>query len=264
MYTVLPLALLAYGVGVHSGAGLVRAATIASAIACAVGGGNAYNDLRDQVCDRYNRPRRPIVSGRLSERYVRRLVHVLFGGALLLAVTTSSWRTILFVVLLIASSLLYSDSIKRIPGLKNAFVGLWCAVLPWGAALDVVDAEMALPAIATVALFVTQKELFADVYDLEGDVAAGVRTIPAIAGPRGAIAVVALLNVVSFLLVGMSGGPPAIPGLRTAAALVACVNVAGLLIVVARLTSVRIRAFLEVQKFVLIGGCVALFALLAW
>jgi hypothetical protein len=51
---------------------------------------------------------------------------------------------------------------------------LWCGLLPWGAALDVVKAEAALPTMATVALFVMQKEMFADIYDLEGDVAARV------------------------------------------------------------------------------------------
>ena len=263
LYTAFPMALLSYGIAVDGGASPMRALIITVAIACAVTGGYAYNDLRDQQLDRRNRPRRPIVSGRLSERYVRRLVHALFGGALLVAIAAGSWRTFAFMVLLIVSSWLYSDGIKAIPGVKNAFVGLWCGVLPYGASLDVVEAAAVVPAMAAMALFVTQKELFADVYDLDGDVAAGIRTIPAVVGVRGALVVVALLNITSFALVYLAGAIPAIPGLRTAAAVVACVNVAGLLVLSCRITQTTLRAFLELQKVFLIGGCIALFAALA-
>jgi 4-hydroxybenzoate polyprenyltransferase len=262
-YTVLPLALLSLGIAVDAGVEPVRAAVVVAAIACAVAGGYAYNDLRDQRLDRHNRPRRPIVSGRLSERYVHHLVYALFGGALLVALTSRSWRTVVFMTLLIVSSHLYSDSLKSIPGVKNAFVGLWCGVLPYGAALDVVKAEAVVPAIAILGLFITQKELFADIYDLDGDVAAGVRTIPALIGVRGALVLVGLLNVASFLFVRLTSAVPAIPGLPAAAVFVTCVNVVGLLLLSCRITRTTIRAFLEVQKLFLIGGCVALFAMLA-
>lgn len=263
IYTVLPLALLTYGIGVEAGAGRGHALTAAAAIACAVAGGYAYNDLRDQRLDLRNRPRRPLVSGRLSERYVRHLVRALFGAAFLLALTTRSWRTAVFVAVLIASSRLYSDSVKRVPGLKNAFVALWCGLLPWGASLDAVTGTTALPAVAIVGLFILQKELLADVYDLDGDRAAGVRTIPGIAGPFPAMVLVALLNAALWTLVRIVVTVPVIPGLPAAATGVASVNVLASLAVLCRITPVTVRALLELQKLFLLGGCLALFALLS-
>lgn len=260
LYSVVPLALLSAGIGIAVSAARVHVMASAAAIALAVAGGYAYNDLRDQLRDQHNRPRRPLVSGRLSARYVRHLVTALFGTALLLALVTWSWRTIVFVLLLIVSSCLYSDAIKYVPGLKNVFVGVWCGVLPWGASLDAVDLATAMPAIAIVALFIMQKELIADVYDLDGDVAAGVSTIPGIVGVRIAVLLVALLNLGSWMLVRRVDTVPVLAELSAAAAVVASVNVLALLVVSCRVTSITVRAFLEMQKVFLIGGCLALFA----
>jgi geranylgeranylglycerol-phosphate geranylgeranyltransferase len=263
LYTVIPLALLAYGVAVAATVRESDAFAAAAAIASAVAGGYAYNDLRDQRLDRLNRPRRPPISGGISEQYARRLTAGLFAAALLLAASTRSWRTMLFVVLLIASAAAYSDHLKFVPALKNAFVGAWCGLLPWGAAWEEIDPATALPAIAIIGTFILQKEILADVYDLEGDAAAGVKTIPGAIGRRGALALVAVLNALLWLLAdGVAGVPILIP-LPTAAATVAAVNVLTLLLVLLRPTPRTIRAELELQKFFLIGGCLGLFVLLA-
>lgn len=262
LYTVLPLALLSYGLGLTVGAEAWHALPAAAAIACAVAGGYAYNDLRDQTLDRHNRPRRPIVSGRLSARAVQLLLSALFTAAFFFALWTFSWRTIAFIVLLIISACVYSDFMKQIPGLKNIFVGLWCGVLPWGASLDVIQPATALPAIVIVALFVMQKELLADVYDLEGDVAAGIRTVPAIVGPRIALGIVAMLNVASWMLVRVLDTGEFFVALRTAGEAVATINILAMIIVFLKITPITIRAYLELQKFFLIGGCLGLFTLL--
>ena len=101
LQTVLPLTLLAYGIGMTLGDSHMRVAVAAIGIACALAGGYAYNDLRDQPRDRINRPARPLVSGRLSDSQVKRFVTLAFGGAVLAAAATASRLTIAFIVVLI-------------------------------------------------------------------------------------------------------------------------------------------------------------------
>ena len=241
------------------GAQPLRAAVASMAIACALAGGYAYNDLRDQDCDRLNRPGRPLVCGRLSPRAVKRIVVVAFAAAMLLAIATGSLATAVFVSLLIASACLYSDGIKHTPGLKNAFVALWCGLLPWGASVERMRWSV-MPAVAIVALFVMQKELIADLYDREGDAAAGIATIPVMMGSRIALALVALLNVALWLFVRAAPAPDALPYLHMAAQMAASINALSLCAVFVRTTSVTVRAYLELQKVFQIGGCIGLFA----
>jgi len=263
LYTVLPLALLSYGIGTAIGVPKTHVIAATVAIVCALAGGYAYNDLRDQRRDRVNRPARPLVSGRLSDRQVKRFLAVSFGAAVLLAISTASLMTMAFIDLLIVCSLLYSDVIKHVAGLKNVFVGAWCGLLPWGASLDHVTAATILPAMAIVALFVTQKELVADVYDRDGDAAAGVATIPVIMGPRIALALVMALNVLSWMLVRSAITLPAFLHLAWAAEVAASVNALSLCIVFFWITATTVRAYLELQKVFMIGGCIGLFAMIA-
>jgi geranylgeranylglycerol-phosphate geranylgeranyltransferase len=261
LYSVLPLVLLSCGIGAALGVAPLHLAAAATAITCALAGGYAYNDLRDQQLDRLNRPRRPLVSGVLPEPYVRRMVLVLYGNALLFAAATASLRTIAFVVLLTGSACLYSDAIKHTPGLKNVFVGIWCGLLPWGTALDRTTVAM-WPAVLLVMLFITQKELLADVYDRPGDAAAGVRTIPVLCGPRAGLALVAMLNAVLWVVARGAADVPVLVHLPRAGEVVPVVNLVALAAVFYRMTLVR--ACLEVQKAFMIGGCLALFAALIW
>ncbi len=260
LYTVAPLALLSYGIGIATGTPTSHALGASLAIACALGAGYAYNDLRDQASDRVNRPRRPLVRGLVTPRHVGRLLAVLSGLAVLLAITTRSLPTIVFIILLIACSFAYSARIKNVTGLKNAFVGLWCGILPWGAALERASIETMVAAALIVALFVTQKEMAADVYDREGDAAGGVATIPVAFGPRAALALVTALNVASLLLARSSGPAPLLAPLSLAGAVVASINIVSASAVFAKITPSTVRAYLELQKIFQIGGCIALFA----
>lgn len=261
-YTVVPLALLSYGIGKALDVPPLELIAGTMAIAFAVSGGYAYNDLRDQACDRVNRPARPLASGRLTRVEVARFTAVAFGAAILLATATLSVATIGFVALLVLSGVLYSDAVKRMIGLKNAFVGAWCGMLPWGASLDRASVATVLAAAAIIGLFVTQKELVADVYDRDGDAAAGIRTIPVAMGQRIGLALVAALNVSLFML-ARHGPVPPLPYLRETAVAVAMVNAASLCVVALRITSFTVRAYLELQKVFLIGGCIGLFAAIA-
>jgi geranylgeranylglycerol-phosphate geranylgeranyltransferase len=262
LYTVLPLTLLSYGIGLATGVPAVRLIAGTAAIALAVAGGFAYNDLRDQSCDRVQRPARPLVSGRLTNREAARFVTIVFAAAMLLAIATVSPVFLAFVALLIVSSLIYSDAVKPVAGLKNVFVGAWCGLLPWGPSLDRVAPATLLTAAAIIALFVTQKELVADVYDRDGDAAAGITTVPVAVGPRLALAMVAALNVLLFVVVRWGGAIPLLPHLSSAGEVVASVNVLALGVVLLKMTSATVRAYLELQKVFLIGGGIGLCAAL--
>jgi len=261
LYTVVPLALLAYGIGAATGPSQLRAAAAAIAVACALAGGYAYNDLRDQSTDRVNRPARPLVSGRVTSRQARWFVTLAFIAAAIVAMTTASALTVAFILVLIACLCLYSDAVKHVAGLKNLFVGAWCGLLPWGASLGHVAAATILPAIAMVGLFITQKELVADVYDRDGDAAAGVLTIPVLLGSWPALAIVLGLNLALWAVVRNAGAVPVLMHLSTAGQLVAIVNSLALCAVALRVTKTSVRAYLELQKIWLIGGCIAFFAM---
>lgn len=258
----MPLAVLAYGLGAATGPSHLRAAAAAIAVACALAGGYAYNDLRDQSTDRVNRPARPLVSGRVTPRQVRWFVALAFIVAVIVAMTTASPFTVAFILALITCLFLYSDAVKHVAGLKNVFVGAWCGLLPWAASIEYVAAAAILPAIAMVGLFVTQKELVADVYDREGDAAAGVLTIPVLFGSRPALTIVFGLNVALWAVARGAGPVPVLPHLSTAGQLVAIVNSLALCAVALKVTNTSVRAYLELQKIWLIGGCIALFALI--
>ena len=262
LYTVVPLALLSYGIGIANGVPRGHVIAAAAAIACALAGGYAYNDLRDQNADRLNRPARPLVSGQLSTGAVQRFVAILFGAAVLLAMATASLRTVMFIVLLILSSQLYSDAIKHIVGLKNLFVGVWCGLLPWGASLDNVTTRD-LAAMALVAIFITQKELIADIFDRDGDAAAGIRTIPVTIGPRAALAIVVALNVLLCFPLRSAGNIRILPHLGSTAEFVAIVNLLVLCVVLLKATRKSVRLYLELQKIFMIGGCIGLFVMTA-
>lgn len=255
LQTVVALALLAYGIGMTTGVPPLELLAGTLAIACAVAGGHAYNDLRDQACDRVNRPSRPLVSGRLTERQARRFIALMFGAALVFAIATRSLVTIVFIVLVILASVLYSIAIKPIMGVKNLFVGAWCGVLPWGASLERAETATVVVAATIVALFITQKELVSDVNDRDGDASAGIRTVPVVVGPRVALLLVAALNVALFL-VARAAPAAVLPELRFAAQLAAVLNAIALCVITA-------RVYLRLQKVFLIGGCVGLFAMIA-
>ena len=255
LQTVVALALLAYGIGMTTGVPPLQLIAGTLAIACAVAGGHAYNDLRDQACDRINRPSRPLVSGRLTEPQARRFIALAFCAALVFAIATRSLVTIAFIASVIVASMVYSIAIKPVTGLKNLFVGAWCGVLPWGASLDRAETATVVVAAAIVALFITQKELVADVNDRDGDAAAGIRTVPVVAGPRVALLLVAALNVALYL-VARAAPAAVLPELRFAAQLAAVLNMIAL-------CGVTARVYLRLQKTLLIGGCVGLFAMIA-
>jgi len=113
-----------------------------------------------------------------------------------------------------------------------------------------------LPGVVLVALFIAQKELVADVRDLAGDAAAGVRTIPVLLGARAALALAVALNAALAWLAYRADEIPLLVHLPRVMTVVAAANVLALLLLR------RAGPYVLLQKALVLGGCVGLFAAL--
>jgi len=139
--------------------------------------GNVANDIFDREADRIDKPERPLVSGRVSERAAF-LLGGLAGGLGLLAAYFVSARLLWLAVAALGVMLVYSPLLKPagLPGnLAVATIGSLPPV--YGAlALGAPRAGLVPFAIATLLHFA--RELVKDVEDMPGDRALGRRTVP--------------------------------------------------------------------------------------
>jgi len=161
------------------------------------GAGNALNDWRDIDIDRVNRPNRVLVKGDLSPRFALNLSIGLNALALGTAISVG-WEVFCIVVTAIALLLLYNLWAKRIPGLGNAVIALLGGMtfMTGGLAADP-KMWLALPGPLIPALFAVLlhliREIVKDAEDIEGDLQAGVTTLPQILGIRTALVVALVL-----------------------------------------------------------------------
>ena len=171
--------------------------------------GNTWNDIRDVVADRVNRPNsRPLAAGRVSPGVADLIV---FDGALLglaCAGLVSGW---LFLAALaaLAAMFAYSPLLKPRPLLGNVAVALVAGSPPFYGALaaGVPGGGMVPWVLAAWLHFV--REIVKDVEDEPGDRTIGRRTLPIVVGRRPALVIAAgagLLFVPASLLLPRSAG----------------------------------------------------------
>jgi len=174
--------------------GLRAAALGALAAFGAASGANALNDVVDRRADAVNRPRRPVAAGRVGVRAALAAAVVAYAGAVALGFAVSPVAGALALAW-VAATALYSLAVKRVPLASNA---LAAAVAASPLVMGGVTQGRPGPSSAPFALaFLAHlaREIVKDVEDLEGDSAAGVRTIAAAAGPRAALTVARLVIV---------------------------------------------------------------------
>ena len=173
------------------------AAVLATVLA--VGGGMAINDYFDRDIDRVNRPDRPIPRGAVSPREALAFSLVLFGVAVLLAVTLPTLAVAIAVVNLLAL-VAYTEFFKGLPGLGNALVGYLTGstFLFGGAAVGGrLESVLVLFALASLATFA--REVIKDVEDVVGDREEGLRTLPIVYGERRSLALAAVVLALAVL-----------------------------------------------------------------
>jgi 4-hydroxybenzoate polyprenyltransferase len=151
------------------------------------GGSMAFNDWRDMRVDAVNRPRRPLVAGRIAPNAVVGLAAGLFAAGLVAALVVGP-RFAVAGAGLVAASLLYSGRLKAIPFVGNVTVAtvmsypVWCWLLA-GASPDAGYLAVCL----AVVLFRLGAEIIKTAEDWRGDAACGLRTVATIATARGAL-----------------------------------------------------------------------------
>jgi 4-hydroxybenzoate polyprenyltransferase len=163
------------------------------------------NDYFDVPNDRVNAPTKPLPSGQITVDGA-----LLFGGFLYLStLVAAAWLEPRELRLLVASSaavtLAYTPVLKKIPLVKTVAVAGVVALSPAAGALAVsssgsfplasssLSPALAAVAPACLALFfaISGRELLMDAADARGDGAAGVPTLPVVAGRRATLALAA-------------------------------------------------------------------------
>lgn len=185
--------------GYHAVGGRGASGVVSLAFLCALatGGGNIANDIFDSGIDAVNKPRRPIPSGRLSFRAAWAWYAAMTGTVAALALVLLSWPVAGLVLAWQASLFAYARWWKRMWPAGNLAVSAISGSALFGGAVVAGRPEFAVLPVAIASAFVACRELVKGVEDLEGDRAAGARTLATIAGRRNAarIAAAAMLAV---------------------------------------------------------------------
>lgn len=171
--------------------------------------GNTWNDIRDVVADRVNRPGgRPLAAGQVSRGLADLIV---FDGALLglaCAGLVSGWL-FLAAVAALAVMFAYSPLLKPVPLLGNLAVAVVAGSPPFYGAVAVgVPAAGIVPWVLAAWLHFV-REIVKDVEDEPGDRTIGRRTLPIVVGRRPALVIAAgagLLFVPASLLLPRGAG----------------------------------------------------------
>jgi geranylgeranylglycerol-phosphate geranylgeranyltransferase len=178
-----------------------------------LGAGNALNDYCDAGVDRWNRPRRPIPSGRIRPRTAVFLAAALFAVGNALGALALPSRALPYPILNSLLLILYGRCSKRVPLLSNLAVAwLAASVFLFGGAIRGARNGELLVLAAGAFLTTFAREVLKDVEDLPGDIRMDARTLPRLIGPRRAarLARLALLPALALLLVPvvlLSPGP---------------------------------------------------------
>lgn len=155
------------------------------------------NDLVDVDLDRANGKRRPIPSGLVSKSQAWTFVLLAFGMAVLLTAITLSQISLIIITLMLVIGIMYSMPkialMKRfmIKTVSIASFYMLCALLGMTSAYNL-DIAIGHPVLVTgvlltLALMVFISSTLNDMGDIDGDKAAGRRTIPIVIGKDSTI-----------------------------------------------------------------------------
>jgi 4-hydroxybenzoate polyprenyltransferase len=171
--------------------------------------GNTWNDIRDVVADRVNRPgTRPLAAAQISRGLADFIVFVGTLAGLTLAALVSG-RQVLAALAALAVMFAYSPLLKPRPLLGNVAVAVVAGSPPFYGALAVGLPAAGLVPWVLAAWLHFVREIVKDVEDEAGDRLIGRRTLPIAAGRREALVVAAgaaLLFVPVSLLLPRNAG----------------------------------------------------------
>lgn len=172
----------------------------AAASFLAIAAGFALNDAIDFREDRVNNRWRPVARGLLEASAAVRTYQILAAAALICAFLSGSLMSIGVAGLMLAAISSYSFRLKRVWFAKNIFVAATVALLPVIACGSHHDRAAMWLFVPTLSLWSLQKELLADVRDIEGDRQAGLVTFAIRMGRRWSAFWAANINAVLWML----------------------------------------------------------------
>jgi geranylgeranylglycerol-phosphate geranylgeranyltransferase len=161
------------------------------------------NDILDADLDKANGKKRPIPSGLVSKRQAWTFVAFAFGAAVLLTMVTFSPISMVIVTLMLGIGVTYSLPpfvlMKRfiVKTMSIAVFYILCALLGMTSVFNL-DIAMDSPvwvasALLTLALMVFISSTLNDMGDVDGDRAAGRRTMPIVVGKENTIKLTMIL-----------------------------------------------------------------------
>ncbi len=164
-------------------------------------GGNAVNDALDREADKVSHPERPVVSGRVSPRQAG-----IFGAVLMTAGVAVSFYLGEFPALIAfgAAALLviYSGVLSRLALIGNLTISFLSAVaVVFGAIAGGRMCPRAIWAGLIAGAIHLPREIFKDVQDYEGDLAAGRKTLPVVWGKKKASYFACALSAAAMLMI---------------------------------------------------------------
>jgi geranylgeranylglycerol-phosphate geranylgeranyltransferase len=162
-------------------------------------GANTINDVFDVEIDRINRPKRPLIAGKLSIHQARILAWWEFGIGVALSLFISFPA---FWVALIISSLivLYSYKLKRMPLIGNFAVSLSTSMAFVYGGLAVNRFQQTLVPTILAFFYHFGREIIKDIEDMKGDRQENARTFPLVYGEIPALAVTTFIFVLLVIL----------------------------------------------------------------
>jgi len=249
---------------IGSGRLTTRLALAMGCVALLVAFAQVVNDLVDVDVDRLAKPDRPLVSGALTVRTARALAAVLAVVGIASSVPLGPGFVAVAVAIAALASA-YSLIWKNTVLWGNAVVALLASTtISFGAAANGRFGPLALGAQATVFAFMVMFEVVKTGADVDGDRAAGLRTIATVTG-MPATARVAAGTAVAYvalatMLVGWADRPLVYAVLMGAAA-VTFVVVAALRLLTSAASPASMRSALAPLRVAWFGGAAALFAL---
>lgn len=181
----------------HGSAGWKASAYAGAATFCALGAWFSLNDATDYREDRINNPSRPIARGSL--RVVSGVSSYLcFAGLSLFFGALARFPDTFLVALSMLSAMsAYCLVLKRVWFLKNIFVALTVAMVPFMASscarVPLAGTNWLL--VLALALWSLEKEIMMDVRDVEGDGKVGLVTVPILLGRQSTGAILTVVNL---------------------------------------------------------------------
>ncbi|HWE43122.1 MAG TPA: UbiA family prenyltransferase [Gemmatimonadaceae bacterium] len=201
-------------VGVYVGAwwamrDATRPATLAAALAAIAltGYANAFNDLADIAIDRAAHPARPLPSGTLRPRTVRRFAALLAAGGIALAFVARPSLGILTVAV-VALMTLYSATLARLPLIGNLTVAVLASLPFFYGAVTAGGARAGLTLLAVAIPLHFARELAKSLDDAHAD-APYRRTAPLVLGRPVVFALIAgSVGVFAWRLLSLASPDP--------------------------------------------------------